>query len=431
MVTNNSLNQRSEALVIAPTGVGTPDPGQFTLQVLKNSNSDLTSIISNTNVGNAVTANLYIQTGSAAASLSMQCVGANYAANPGIAGDTFISGGGVTNGMRLQTDLSKKFFFEFGGNGANNLLLTLDDATGKVNILRTASSTTTSPILQWNVDGTDQWQLATNRGASNVLQLAQGGTLGTNVFNTWDYTNGTVTIQKNQNNITSSNVTNTTNGTASVSESVVNFDSGYIAMIGFSSAYSATPSIAGKSKVQTTATNGLDIQSANYPIRIYGTASDANPEVIISSTGGKYKGNNTNTAPAAGFIGEQIRGFLASGSATSLTTGTAKTITSIDLTPGIWDISFVASISAAAGTTTTNWAAGIATTTNSSTGWVNGDNVNGTTLGPTSGVADATLTIPSWRVSLSANTTYYLTIVAVFAVSTMTGYGRISATRVA
>jgi hypothetical protein len=44
--------------------------------------------------------------------------------------------------------------------------------------------------------------------------------------------------------------------------------------------------------------------------------------------------------------------------------------------------------------------------------------------------ADVTLTIPAYRVSLSATTTYYLVVNSLFTVNTPAAYGRISATRV-
>ena len=59
----------------------------------------------------------------------------------------------------------------------------------------------------------------------------------------------------------------------------------------------------------------------------------------ILSTGLQLKGNNTNTAPPAGMIGEQIRSSNSSG--TSVGNNTATNIANISLTAGIWDISSV------------------------------------------------------------------------------------------
>ena len=135
-----------------------------------------------------------------------------------------------------------------------------------------------------------------------------------------------------------------------------------------------------------------------------------------------------STAPAAGYIGEQIRAQLATGSATTLVTATPKTVTSISVTPGIWDISSLGGFSGA--TTATQCISAIGTTTNSLAGTVPGDS---SVFFPTTGFtnSDLILGIPSFRVSLSATTTYYLIAQCSFTVGTGTAYGRISATRVA
>jgi hypothetical protein len=150
----------------------------------------------------------------------------------------------------------------------------------------------------------------------------------------------------------------------------------------------------------------------------------------VLSTGLQLKGNNTNTAPPAGFIGEQIRSYLASGSAKSMSTGVAQTIASITLTAGIWDISAVLYYASAATTTVNQQVCSISTTNNALSG-NNGDDLvqwtiqSGTLVGLTS-----PLCIPALRVTINSSTTYYMVGQAGFGVSTMTGYGRISAVRV-
>ena len=79
----------------------------------------------------------------------------------------------------------------------------------------------------------------------------------------------------------------------------------------------------------------------------------------VLSTGVQMKGNNTNTAPPAGFIGERIE---ASATAVSLLNNTNKTIASINLTAGIWDITGMASV-INSGNNQTAASCGISTTT--------------------------------------------------------------------
>jgi hypothetical protein len=172
-------------------------------------------------------------------------------------------------------------------------------------------------------------------------------------------------------------------------------------------------------------TGNVHGRTLNFSTNASGTAVS---QMNLSDSGGQYRGFNSNTAPPAGYIGQEIRGALVKGSATALSTGTPKTVTSITLTPGNWDISFVCGFSGGA-ITGTAFAAGIATATNSITGWVDGDNDAGTPTAPTA-ESDVTVSIPSFRVSIASNTDYFLTAIAVYTVGAVTAYGRIKGVRV-
>ena len=129
---------------------------------------------------------------------------------------------------------------------------------------------------------------------------------------------------------------------------------------------------------------------------------------------------------ATGYLGEQIRSFIPAASQITLTNNTAANITSISLTSGTWDISAIGIL---AGTLTgTEFALSI----NDTSATLSANNGDQTARTPTvSTVAStSTLTIPSFRVTLAATTTYYLVSFALFTVGTATSYGRISATRV-
>ena len=158
-------------------------------------------------------------------------------------------------------------------------------------------------------------------------------------------------------------------------------------------------------------------------------AIGANNNIILSSTGGNYKGKAAITAPSAGFIGEQIRATVASGSAVSLTTATPANITSISLTAGIWNVSGIISFT---GTPTVTGAQLASINTTSATIGTQGDNaISAGWVTASFVLGDCSLSIPSFRISLGSTTTVYLVAQGTFSASTLAGYGRISATRVA
>jgi len=127
-------------------------------------------------------------------------------------------------------------------------------------------------------------------------------------------------------------------------------------------------------------------------------------------------------APSAGYIGEQIRAFA---TAVATSTGANTNITSISLTPGIWDISCVTA-ALSTGFLLNSYAAGISTSITSMTGTQN-DNYAQSNI---SASAQILVTIPSWRTVITATTIYYLNGNAAFSSGTTTLAGRISATRV-
>jgi hypothetical protein len=144
---------------------------------------------------------------------------------------------------------------------------------------------------------------------------------------------------------------------------------------------------------------------------------------VTTQTGGAASGLTQGTAPSAGFLGENIR---ASASSVALVTLTPKTICSISLTAGIWDISAISTTVCA---TSGNYSImGISTATNALTGTVEGDNQ--TTLALATGTfSNIPNVIPAWRVTISATTSYFLVVSASFA-GTAAASSRLSATRV-
>lgn len=171
---------------------------------------------------------------------------------------------------------------------------------------------------------------------------------------------------------------------------------------------------------------GIDNSDSDRLKLSYSTALGTADTVIIDATGGQYKGYGTNTAPAAGFIGESISSTVAPGSAVSVSNNTPTNITSISLTAGIWDVACILTYSSGS-FTGTNFEATINTT--SATRGTLGDNTIQTPTVPTSG-ASVSIVIPRLRLALSTTQTVYMIAYAQYTVGTATAYGRLSATRV-
>lgn len=142
-----------------------------------------------------------------------------------------------------------------------------------------------------------------------------------------------------------------------------------------------------------------------------------------------YIGNSTGISPTAGNIGEQIRSFIAIGSAVALVSSNPKTVTSITLTPGIWDITSIMSFTTSGGLTIQNLLSGIAIISNTFAGTTSGDNLLNSNAFPAAG-SDQSITISAYRVNISTSTTYFMVASAAFTVGSISAYGRISATRV-
>lgn len=158
----------------------------------------------------------------------------------------------------------------------------------------------------------------------------------------------------------------------------------------------------------------------------YFEADAINGAWVIASAN-QNLGVTNGSVSAAGYIGEVISSTLAIGSATSLTTATAKTVTSINLTPGRWmlwgNIGFIA-----AGTPTI-LEGSISTTNNTQATSPNGGAyfreqgtfaAGSTNIVPTGGT----------ELNITSNTTVYLVATGTFS-STCTAYGFLGARRYA
>lgn len=151
-----------------------------------------------------------------------------------------------------------------------------------------------------------------------------------------------------------------------------------------------------------------------------------------SNDNGQEVGTATNDNAIAGNIGEYMESVVLSGAAVALVTATSKTITSITLTPGDWDIDGTVVILPANTTNVTQMAGSISATNNAL------DTTPGRYAEPPfpsagfvyNGAKAPHIPTPTQRVSITANTTYYLVALASFTVSTCSAFGSIRARRV-
>ena len=146
---------------------------------------------------------------------------------------------------------------------------------------------------------------------------------------------------------------------------------------------------------------------------------------IVSVASSKVTGTTTNDNAAAGQVGEYVESVVAVGSAVSLVTNTAKTVTSISLAAGDWDVGGYISANASGSVLTAYAGSANARTTNA----LPSGNTD-TTLHNCPASGPQQFTVPTCRVSLSGTTTLYLVAFATFASGTCVAYGRISARRV-
>jgi len=148
---------------------------------------------------------------------------------------------------------------------------------------------------------------------------------------------------------------------------------------------------------------------------------------LIRTLFGTQEGTVAADEPAAGALGEELSAEVLVGDAVALVTNTAKTVVSVTLTAGDWDLSGVVSFLPAATTSITKLSQSISATTNT-----HGANKNKKAAAFTAVVPNDTAIAdtPIVRVNVSETTTYYLIAQATFTVDTLSVYGYLRARRV-
>ena len=170
--------------------------------------------------------------------------------------------------------------------------------------------------------------------------------------------------------------------------------------------------------IQTTGsdvTNGFIRKRGNLVSGSTLEAATSNEVSGVLVTRGQYVGTNTNDNANAGNIGEYVESVIVSGSAVSLTSTVDKTVTSISLTAGDWDVDAIPYFAPAATTNITQLIGSISLVTNTVDVTPGRDSAFFFPGFVPGGSSQAT-PIPNYRLSLNATTTVFLTVRAAFTV---------------
>lgn len=179
----------------------------------------------------------------------------------------------------------------------------------------------------------------------------------------------------------------------------------------------ANLSIGGNAATATTATN----QSGGS---VSATTINASSTITPSTTAG-IVGTTLGDVANAGSVGEE-KTVNNSGTPTSLTSSASVNVASLNLTAGNWEVIGSFFYQGAAGTTTTVVAAGLSTTSGNLP--LIPDYAYEALTFPTA--LNLIVPVPTIKVNSNSSVTVYLVANCVFGVSTATGVGKITATRV-
>lgn len=163
--------------------------------------------------------------------------------------------------------------------------------------------------------------------------------------------------------------------------------------------------------------DGQSTPTAAIPFGTLGITTDKVNE-FTSGAGAALKGTTANpaTSASAGYVGEYIS---ATGTNTSLTSTVTVNMTagSIILTAGDWDVGGNITFGGNGATNVLYLTASVSATS-ATVSATKGDLPYGAGAAIFSSILSATITIPTTRVLITGNTTYYLVAQSVFATST-------------
>lgn len=216
----------------------------------------------------------------------------------------------------------------------------------------------------------------------------------------------------------------TANGTGTSTANFLTANSGTASAITVGTGATLTISNSTVSSSNTNAITGAGTL-VNAGIAFVGTSSLINTttQTLKSLGAAEFRGRNINTVPSAGMLGEQLTN---SGTSVTIGNGASVSITSITVTPGIWNITGMAFYFFSGGTSSES-RLGISTTNNTLPAGNAGQSFASLQI---TAVVNPTLTLPPMQIAVSTNTTYYL-VGYVAAVAGASANGIIYATRIA
>lgn len=368
--------------------------------------------------------------------------GSNVATSVAMTGDIGISNAGVTaiqSGVIVNADVNasaaidgSKISPAFTTNttitdagGANPTLNVKNNAGGggaTGRIIIESSGTSASANLRFIPTGTGK---ATLQSALTTGYSFESGA-GSEVFfiaNTGGFTaNGASTISDAAGASPTLTVKNNAGGGGSTARLYIESTG-----TGASASLRFIPTGSGKATIQNALTTGYSFESG------------AGSEIGFLSNGGALTLSSgvvgrTSGAAASGNLGEVSTASRARGSATGLTTNTAKSVVSITLGAGVWRLVYQSGVNIAGGTTMTRWQWAISLTDNTLPG---SDTYAVATSGEIRGESNVTQATNSDNttcsvestVAITGSTTYYGISFATHN-GTVTAYGQITAIRI-
>lgn len=172
------------------------------------------------------------------------------------------------------------------------------------------------------------------------------------------------------------------------------------------------------------------INTAGQPVGAIPVCADlSDSSVGCNAARGQLPGEPSTGVASTGNVGEYVQSTLVSGSATSLSSVTPKTITSISLTAGDWDLSGNCNYNGAGSVSITFVECSVSLTTNT----VDQNSGRNTQISMSAVVPGVTpshsLPVGPAQFSFSATTTVFLVANQTFTVGTLTGWGIIRARR--
>ncbi len=179
---------------------------------------------------------------------------------------------------------------------------------------------------------------------------------------------------------------------------------------------SATDTLVGKATTDTFTNKTFNSSGTGNTLQVSG----------VTVSRGQFPGTSTNDSATAGNIGEYVPSTIASGSAVSLTSPNVSNITSISLTAGDWDVDILGYFGPGASTNVAFATVGISTTSATLDTTEGRFAQNGAMGVP---VVTFTISVPTYRLSLSGTTTVFFVARGSFTVSTLNAYGIIQARR--